>query len=172
MDNKCTEKGYIDVVEGIRKYHLPLFLAKAEIKQRYRRSTLGPFWITVSTGVMIGTIGIIFGRIFNSPMSDFLPFLAAGLILWGFISSTINDSTNVFTSAEATIRQLPLPLFIYVEKLVARNFYIFLHNILIFPLVCLAVKKSINLNILLAIPGMCLVLVNLLWISLFLGIIC
>lgn len=172
MFKESQKKGYFDVLDGLKSIRLPLFLARAEIRQRYRRSTLGPFWITVSTGVMIGTIGIIFGKIFNSPMSEFLPFLAAGLILWSFISSTINESTGVFTKAEASIRQLSLPLFIYVERLVFRNFYIFLHNVLIFPIVCLAVNKSINLNILLVIPGLLLVLINLLWISLFLGIVC
>lgn len=165
-------KGVQDVIKGLKNISLPLFLAKAEIKQRYRRSTLGPFWITVSTGIMIATIGIIFGRIFHSPISEFLPYLSAGLILWGFISSTINESTGVFTHSEVAIKQLPLPLFIYVQKLVARNFYIFLHNILIFPIVCLVVHRSIGVNIVFVVPGILLIIINLLWISLSLGIIC
>lgn len=165
-------KGAQDVIKGIQNIWLPLFLAKSEIRQRYRRSTLGPFWITVSTGIMIATIGIIFGKIFNSPISEFLPYLAAGLILWGYISSTINESTGVFTTSEVAIKQLPLPLFIYVQKLVARNFYIFLHNILIFPIVCLFVHRSIGINVAFVIPGILLIIINLLWISLLLGIIC
>ncbi len=55
-----------------------------DVRQRYRRSALGPFWLTISMGVMIGTIGIVFGQIFKTPMREFLPFLAAGMILWSF----------------------------------------------------------------------------------------
>lgn len=56
-----------------------------DVKQRYKRSKVGPFWLTISMGVMIATIGLVFGNIFSSPMPDFLPFLTLGLILWGFI---------------------------------------------------------------------------------------
>ena len=30
-----------------------------DIKQRYRRSTLGPLWITLSTGIMVGALGAL-----------------------------------------------------------------------------------------------------------------
>src|SRR5476651_1306074 len=46
-----------------------------DIKQRYKRSKVGPFWLTISMGVMIATIGLVFGNLFSSPMADFLPFL-------------------------------------------------------------------------------------------------
>lgn len=165
-------QGFEDVKEGITNLQLPLLLAKAEIKRRYRRSTLGPFWITISTAVTITTIGFLFGRIFNSPLSEFLPFIAGGLILWNFISSTIGDSCSVFIQSEASIKQLPLPLFTYVEQLVIRNFYIFLHNIVIFPVVCFVTGRALGFNCFLAIPGIVLVLLNLSWLSLTLGIVC
>ncbi|MVX56472.1 ABC transporter permease [Parasutterella muris] len=164
--------GFSDILQGIRTISLPLYLARADIRQRYRRSTLGPFWITISTGVMIGTIGLIFGGLFKTPMSEFLPFLTAGLIIWSFISQTIIEATTVFVSAEPIIKQLPIPLFTHVIRMVARNFYIFLHNILIFPIVLLIVQKGVGEELVLSVVGLLLLIVNLLWISLLLGIIC
>ena len=151
---------------------MPLYLAWSDIRQRYRRSTLGPFWITISTGVMISCIGLIFGGLFKAPMSEFLPFLTAGLIIWNFIACTITDSTTVFVAAESVIKQLPLPIFSHVIRIVARNFYIFLHNLVIFPLVLLIVECPLKLSSLLSIAGLIILLVNLLWISLLLGIVC
>ena len=81
--SKFFGEGWEDIKKATLDIGLPLYLARADIRQRYRRSSLGPFWITISTGVMIACIGIIFGSLFKSPMSDFLPFLAAGLIIWG-----------------------------------------------------------------------------------------
>lgn len=165
-------EGWIDIKEATANIGLPLYLAKADIRQRYRRSSLGPFWITISTGVMIACIGVIFGSLFKSPMSDFLPFLAAGLIIWSFISSTVTDATTVFVSAEAIIKQLPLPLPTHIYRMIFRNLYIFFHNIIIIPIVLVCVQRPVNLNILWFIPGLLLVTLNLVWISIILGIVC
>lgn len=164
--------GFQDILEGFRTIKLPLYLAWSDIRQRYSRSSLGPFWITISTGVMIACIGIIFGSLFKSPMSEFLPFLAAGLIIWGFISGCIGESTTVFVAAEAVIKQLPLPLSTHILRMVARNLYIFFHNILIFPFVLLFVQRPVGFEFFWIIPGLILLIANLLWISTILGTIC
>ena len=169
---KFFEDGWEDIKKATLNIGLSLYLARADIRQRYRRSSLGPFWITISTGIMIACIGVIFGSLFKAPKSDFLPFLAAGLIIWSLISSTITDSTSVFVAAEPIIKQLPLPLSMHIYRMVFRNLYIFFHNILIFPLVLLVVGRGISLNILFFVPGLLILFLNLVWISIFLSIIC
>lgn len=173
MSHKVNSwEGLQDVGAGISNLKLALYLAKADVRQRYRRSSLGPFWITLSMGIMIGTLGFIFGSIFKAPMSEFLPFLSAGLILWSFISQTILDATTVFPSAEGVIKQLPIPYFVHILRMVGRNFYIFGHNIVIYPIVCLCFMVAPSLNLLWIVPGLFVLLANLLWLSLFIGIIC
>ena len=170
--SRYSNLGVKDVLAALSQIGLPLYLAKADIRQRYRRSILGPWWITISTGVMIACIGVIFGTIFKSPMQEFLPFLSAGLIIWGFISSTVMDATNVLISAEAIIKQLPIPVFSHILRMVGRNLIVFFHNLLIFPVVGLCVQKGINWNIFYFIPGIVILTLNLLWISLLLAVIC
>lgn len=165
-------KGALDVSQALKTLGLAAYLSYSDIRQRYRRSTIGPFWISISTGVMIGTIGIIFGNIFKSPLSEFLPFLSSGLIIWSLISSVLTEASMVFVSSEAIIKQLPIPLFTHVLRMVLRNFIIFFHNLIIIPFVFFFVNKSINWDILLLIPGLLILLLNLLWMSLFIGIIC
>lgn len=167
-----NKAGWQDVREALKNISLPLYLAKADIRQRYRRSTLGPFWITISTGVMIGCIGVIFTSLFKAPISEFLPFLAAGLLIWNFISTTLTDSTNVFVNAEPIIKQLPLPLTTHIFRMLSLNVYIFLHNILIFPLVLLCVKRPIGVEAFLFLPGFLLLILNLAWMSVILSIVC
>lgn len=170
--SKFFGEGWEDIKKATLNIGLPLYLAKADIRQRYRRSSLGPFWITISTGVMIACIGIIFGSLFKSPMSEFLPFLAAGLVIWSLISTTITDATTVFVAAEPIIKQLPIPLCTHVYRMIFRNLYIFFHNIIIFPVVLLCVQRPINLELLWFIPGLLLLTLNLGWISIILGIVC
>ena len=88
-------------------------------------------------GVMIGALGLLYGTIFKQDMHDYMPFLAAGFILWGLISSLIIEGTRAFTGVEGLIRQLPAPLTIYVYRLLWSNLITFAHNASIFVLVCL-----------------------------------
>ena len=151
--------------------YLPSYLAWADIRQRYRRSYLGPFWITLSTAIMIGCMGLIFSQIFKAQLRDFLPYLCAGLITWSLIASIINGSTVAYTSHEAMIKQLPLPIITHNLQLCFREVYIFFHNILIYPVVCLIVGKALNFNLIFIIPGLTIVFLNLLWMSVIVGII-
>ena len=161
-----------DVAEAIRNFDLPAYLAYSDIRQRYRRSSLGPFWITLSTAIMIATIGLVFGGVFKTSSQTFLPFLTIGLITWSFFSNLLNESANGFISAEAVIKQLPLPLFTHILRLATRNCIIFFHNIVLFPIVCLLVHKEINFWALLFFPNFILLFLNLLWASLCISIIC
>ena len=172
INSRYSNLGVKDVLAALSQIGLPLYLAKADIRQRYRRSMLGPWWITISTGVMIACIGVIFGTIFKSPMQEFFPFLSAGLIIWGFISSTVMDATTVLIGAEAIIKQLPIPVFTHILRMVGRNLIVFFHNLLIFPIVCLCVQKGINWSIFYFIPGLVILTLNLFWISLLLAVIC
>ena len=160
------------IFAGIEQSSLAAILGWQDIKQRYRRSKVGPFWITISMGVMIASIGIIFGQIFNSPMKEYLPFLAVGIIFWAFISGVINDGCRGFIGAEGLIKQLPIPLFVHILRIVWRNVLILLHNLIIFPVIMLVLGVPITPYIFLAVPGTALVLVNLTWIALLLGMVC
>ena len=160
------------IFTGIGQSSLAGILGWQDIKQRYRRSKVGPFWITISMGVLIASIGIVFGQIFNSPMKEYLPFLAAGIIFWAFISGVINDGCLGFVAAEGMIKQIPIPLFVHIVRIVWRNVLILLHNLVILPVVMLVLGVPITLHIFLAVPGIALVLVNLTWIALLLGVVC
>lgn len=161
-----------DLVVCYRKRYLPLMLGWQDIKQRYRRSKLGPFWLTISMGVMIGVIGLVFGQVLNSPMVEYLPFLASGIIIWNCFATSIMEGCNSFIDSAGMIRQLGLPLALYPLRVLWRNLVIFGHNIIILPFVFIIVGKEINWNFLWLIPGIFVFLLNVFWLSLFLGILC
>src|SRR5690606_1805257 len=125
-----------------------------------------------SMGIMIATIGIVFGSIFKTPMKEFFPFLTLGLIIWTFISTTISEGCAGFIMAEGIIKQLPLPLPVHIARVVWRNTIILAHNLVIFPLVLLAVGRGLESTALIAIPGLMLLIFNLGWMTLLLAIVC
>jgi ABC-type polysaccharide/polyol phosphate export permease len=172
MRNSSMSIALSDIVAATKRYALVGMLGWQDVRQRYRRSALGPFWLTISMGVMIGTIGVVFGQIFNSPMHEFLPFLAIGMIFWSFMSSVITEGCSGFIAAEGIIKQLPIPLFTHIMRMIWRNILILGHNIVIFPLVLLAVGKPLTWLAFISIPGLFVALLNLTWIALLLGVLC
>lgn len=159
---------------GMIKFYsrLALILALADIRNRYRRSVLGPFWITLSMGVMISSIGFVFGKIFAAPMTEFLPFLAVGLMLWGFISGTIGEGCLAFVEAEGLMKQVPLPLAVHILRILWRNLIILAHNFLILPIVLLVMGERMSLLALVAIPGLVLVSAFVSCLMLSLALVC
>lgn len=120
-----------DLWNGLRHAELWGMLGWHDIRQRYRRSILGPWWLTLSTAIMVGALGIVYHAILKMPLEQYLPFLASGLVTWTLISTIITDSCQVFILNEQIIRQIRLPFTIHVCRLVWRNVTIFFHNLLI-----------------------------------------
>ena len=70
-----------DVKRAIGMRELWLFLGWRDVRRLYQRSVLGPLWLTLSMGVMVGGLGVLYSQIFGMDISTYLPFLATGLIL-------------------------------------------------------------------------------------------
>ena len=96
-------------------------LAFQDTKLRYRGSDLGPFWLTISTVVMVASMGVIYSTLFNLSASTYLPYLAIGLIIWGYISTAISEGCQTFLSAEGIIQTVPLPYSVHAYRAVFRN---------------------------------------------------
>ncbi len=161
-----------DLKRSRQKLYLALMLGWQDIRQRYRRSKLGPFWLTISMGVMIGMIGIVFGQVLSTPMQEYFPFLATGIILWTCFSTAVMEGSTSFIDAQGMIRQLDLPLSLYPIRVLWRNVVICAHNVIILPLVFIVVGRGITWDILWLIPGFVVFLWNMLWVSLLLGTFC
>lgn len=120
-----------DIGKGMRAYRIWLHQSWLDIKIRYRRSTLGPLWITINLAVMVFALGLLYSALFRVEYREFLPYFAAGVVAWNLFSSILLDATSVFISAEHVIKQMNIPLSTHVFRCLARNFIIFLHNSLV-----------------------------------------
>src|SRR5580704_7618791 len=121
----------LDVYRGFRAAPLWLLLGWSDIRLRYRRSVLGPFWITISMAVLIIVLGFVYSKIFHTDIRTYLPYLALGFIVWGFITSSTNESCGAFGDSERIIKQVGIPLSVFVFRVIWRNFIVFLHTIIL-----------------------------------------
>lgn len=161
-----------DLIQGLKAFPIWGMLGWQDIRQRYRRSVLGPFWLTISTAIMVGALSIVYSGLFKQSLSDYLPFIGTGLIIWTLISSIFNESCHVFTSAEGMIKQLRLPLTLHVCRMVWRNVIIFGHNAAILLLIYMFFGKGWHADLLTLPLALLMLAINGVTVGLILGVFC
>jgi lipopolysaccharide transport system permease protein len=149
-----------DLREGFILWPLSWALAVADIRLRYRGSTLGPFWLTLSTGVMIGSMGFLYADLFHTDIHKYLPYLAVSIILWNFLGSLVGDACTCFTGAEGLIKGTRMPFTVHALRSVFRDVIVFGHNIIVIVAVFLCLGVHVTAYALFAIPGLLLWLVD------------
>lgn len=160
-----------DLKQSIASWRLWTLLGWLEIRQRYARSRLGPFWLTISMGVMIASLGVVYGTLLGQPMKEYLPFLATGLVLWGLFAQSIQEGSTAYINSAHYIRQMATPKLIFMLQVVWRNLIVMLHNFVII-LVLLAIFGVKDWETLpLFIPALLLYVLNALWIAMVAGLL-
>lgn len=160
-----------DLLKSLCHFPLIWHFAYSDTKARYKRSALGPLWLTLGAAIGVVGLGLVWSQLLNQNRSEFIPSLTVGLLLWQFISGCVTESTSVFVRQSQIIRNLQLPYFIHPLQLIARQLITLAHNLIILILVLVFYPQPIGWVSLLSLPGFALVLINLLWISVLLGLI-
>jgi len=163
---------FADFRDGFGDWRMWLLLGMNDIRQRYQRSRVGQFWITLSMLVTIAALGGIYSYLFRTSLRDYLPHLAIGMVAWALIATLVTDACTAFTGAESYLRQVPMPKTVFVHRMLVRNLVVFAHNILIAPLLYATLGVRPGWPILLAPVGLVVVTVNGFWIGLLVGTLC
>lgn len=165
------EVACVDLVGGVRAWRLWSKFAWHDMIARYRRSWVGPFWIMLSTAVFIGALSVVYGTLFRMDIREYVPYVAIGVVAWGFISAVANESLTTFVEAEAYIRQIRVNLFVYVLRVVWRNVLVFAHQFVVVLVVLVLFGKLDIRTLPLAIVGMFLFLSQAMWVTPLLGLL-
>lgn len=160
-----------DLSRGMRSWQIWALMGVSDIRQRYKRSRFGQFWITLSMAVFVGGIGAVFSLLFKQPVADYVPYLAVNYIIWTFMAGVVTDSSNTFVQGTVFLRQDNLPKTIFVMRVLVRNLIALGHNIVIVPLVFLLFGVMPTWAIFMIIPGLCLILIAAFLITMLCGIL-
>jgi len=160
-----------DLAAAIAAYDLWSFLAWQDIKIKYRRSKIGPFWITISMAVFCVALGVVYSQLFKTQISELLPFLAIGLVVWSFVASCVGEMPNLFVDNASYIKDMRINPLTILLRVLTRNAIIFGHNLLIVLGIYLYFGIWPGWTGLLALPGFLLVVLNLAVIGIPLSIV-
>jgi len=147
-------------------------LAAGDIRSKYRRTMLGPWWITATNAFTALIMGMVAGRFLGADMKTYLPNFMISMTIWNFISSSLSESCFTMINAGGMIKAVNMPILIHIMRMVHRNLIIFLHNIAIIPLIWLVYPWHIGIQSLLAPLGLLIVYVATVSGSMVVSMIC
>lgn len=185
---RSWSRAWDDIVQGVKQKELWGHLGWQDIKQRYRRSVIGPLWITLSMAITAIGLGLLYSQLLGQDLEYFLPYITVGFIVWNFMNGCLLEGTETFIRNEGLIKHLPAPLTVYALRTVWRLTLMFAHNLLVYVVVvaifwsyltepyrmtenAATLHPGINPTILLAIPAFALLAFNGGWVAILFGII-
>lgn len=122
-------------------------------------------------GIFVAALALISTTLFKQDVFHTLPFIAAGVIFWGFITSCITEGAMVFISRESYIRSVPLPISVHLYQMITRNIIIWFFNMAIYVFCALVFGVDLNWNFLWFLVGAPLFLLNIVWAALAAGVL-
>lgn len=160
-----------DVRVGLSSVRLWWLLGLTDVRQRYSRSRLGQFWITLSTAVFVFGIGVVNASLFRTAVVDYLPYVSAAFLIWNLMTGVLNDATVAFVQAAGFLRQQALPKTVFVLRPLVRHAVVLAHNLVILPVVFIACGVAPGLDVLAVAPGLVVLAAALLGLSMALGVL-
>lgn len=152
-------------------WNMIIHLSWTEIRARYARSIIGPFWLVLTTAISVMGLGYIWSILFNLERSVFIPALTVGLVIWQFIATCVSEAPNCFTIYGSIIRNYSHPVWIYPTALVIKNLIIFLHNLVIVFFVMIIYPQDLEWQALIIFPAMLLIVIILTQIAIILSFV-
>ena len=149
-----------DVVRSAGLWHIWLRLGLQDVRLKFRRSAIGAAWIFVNLAVMVLSIGFIYANLLGQEPREFIPYLTIGMILWTYLTNSIVDGGNAFIHAESYIKQISLPIYVYIFRAFVSISMTMLITMGAFAIVAVVYRLPITPSTLLAVPGLLMVMTS------------
>ena len=166
----ALQAAFADLAEGARLWPQWFTLGNLEIRLRFRRTGLGPVWSSLSFAILVGALGYVYARVLALPPRNYLPYLALGLLVWSFAATILQEACELYVHAGHTLKQLSLPKSVFLYRLLWRNLLLLALNGTIAAAALILCRVRLAPVGALALPGLLLLSVNLLWLALLLAL--
>lgn len=140
-----------DLEAVFSRWRVWTLLAWQDVYLRYKRSLIGPFWISISQSITILAAAFLYSQIFNLPFKEFLGYITAGVLVWNFISFLLGEASTYIVEAEGLIKSLPIPITVLAARIALRNLIVLMHNIVVFGAILIFFGTTFTWTALLAV---------------------
>ncbi len=120
-------------------------LAWIEVVQSYRRTLLGPLWITLNLVIFTFAMTLVYGALFSIPTKEYAAFLTCGMIGWVWVGALLTDVGNTFINYAGFIKSTPATKSLFIWTTVAKMLITLCHHMLVW--IGLVLLGIINLSV-------------------------
>lgn len=157
---------------ALRMSSLWIALAVEDLRDRYRRTSIGLAWIVLSFALFVLVKVVVFSRLTAVSTQEFGLFVALGFGAWTYMSAMVIDACTAYMHARPWILGTATPYPVYLLQAVLRNWLMFC-LILVVVLLALAVKPAAwGIGMLWAIPALLAYLLTSVWLAALLAPLC
>jgi homopolymeric O-antigen transport system permease protein len=167
-----TERAVRDLRDVFVRSTMWSSLASADIRSKYRLSTFGSIWITMTTGAMVLAIGLFYGQFFGQDMHSYLPYFTASYITWSFIASVFGEASTTLVGSGNLIKSSQMPIVFHIMRMMQRNLIIVLHNAVVLAAIWPFVRWTLYPSAILSLVGLVLLYLFLVGVSAVIAIVC
>ncbi len=160
-----------DLLTGLLDVRVWSAFAWEEIKNRYRRSVFGLLWIVFSYVIFVAGLAVFFGGFSDLDSRKFVVYVALGFIPYQFVISNVSEASTVFVNSSNWIRSIRLPYSVYIYIAISKTFLPAILQMCAGAVIISLMGWRPTILSLLAIPAFLLLVFNVIWIQLFLGIV-
>lgn len=158
-----------DFADGARLAPLWLRVGWEQVVARFRRTVLGPFWLSANLLAISFALSFVFGGLLGQNTGANFPLIISGILTWSIIGGLLGEASAVFIGSASLMHTQRLPLTFHVFLLMHRTFINFLAQLIAFWVV-LAVLRLGSPPTWQLIPGLAVVLASGFFLSLIVAI--
>jgi len=161
--------GLADIKAGLMRWPVWWSLTWHTIRSQYRRTYLGPWWMTIQMIIFVAGLSILFGILLQQNMKTFVPYVTLGFVGFNWMVGMINGGANSIVGNASAIKTTPGPLSIYSLRVFATNSIQFLHDAIVVILVLVVFQVTPTAALVLLPVALVVLAINGIAVSLWLG---
>lgn len=168
MPKHSADKNILKIQNVRQRLFTAIYFAQTDIIARYKRSTLGPFWLVLGIGIGVLGLAIVWAELLNVHSNKFVPHIALGLIIWQTLSAAITEGTTNFITAAGIINNIRVPFYFFTLTLILRTLITLAHSLVIIVIIILIFPDSFYftpIRLLWWALGLLLMILNLAWMT-------
>jgi ABC-type polysaccharide/polyol phosphate export permease len=151
--------GVKDIRAGLKRWPVWWMLTWQGIKSQYRRTYLGPWWITVQQVIFVAGLSLLFGFLLKQDLKTFVPYVTIGFIAFTWMTGMISGGATSITANGAAIKTTPGPLSMFALTNFAGNTIQFGHDSIV--IVAVIIIFQVHVSWTLALVPLALMLISL-----------
>jgi ABC-type polysaccharide/polyol phosphate export permease len=151
--NLVQKQAWEDLVLGAKNVRGWWLLARDDLKSRYARTVLGPFWMVLAQAMFVGALSFWSATLTGKDIGKQILYVAAGMAVWSTVATSIIDASGIMLRAASFVSTYRLPISLHIHRFVIGQFITMAHLLSVYVVAAVVFAVPLNANTLLFFPG-------------------